>query len=287
MGSSELIFVPGAVRSGSFQFDIGTAGSTSLVLQTVALPLSLASTSSELTLVGGTHVPWSPATHYLEKQWLPLLRQMGLAMEVNLRCAGFYPQGGGEVYARIEPASQLAPLHLPERGALKRISGLSAVANLDLSIAERQRSQALRKLRGRSRQIEIELLELPARGKGTFLLLQAEFKYSSACYVALGALGKRAEQVADEVCVSLERFLAGTGAVDEHLADQILLPLAFASGPSEYRTVQVTPHILTNASVIEAFNAAEIEIRGPTGETGSVRIQPSRSRLHERSNSTS
>jgi RNA 3'-terminal phosphate cyclase (ATP) len=130
-------------------------------------------------------------------------------------------------------------LYLPG-AALKRISGLSAVANLEISIAERQRSQALRRLRGRDKQIEIELLELPARGKGTFLLLLAEFRRGSACYVALGALGKRAEQVADEACLWLEKFLTGTGAVDEYLADQILLPLAFAEGPSEYRTARVT-----------------------------------------------
>jgi RNA 3'-terminal phosphate cyclase (ATP) len=274
LGSSELIFVPGVVRPGNYRLDIGTAGSTSLVLQTVTLPLSLTDADSEVTLTGGTHVPWSPSTHYLERQWVPILRRMGLAMEVHLRLAGFYPQGGGEVYVRIEPAQQVAPLHLPERGALKRISGISAVANLDISIAERQRSQALRQLRGRARQIEIEILEQPSRGKGTFLLVQAEFKHSSACYVALGAPGKRAEQVADEACLSLERFLAGTGAVDEHLADQILVPLAFASGPSEYHTVRVTPHLLTNAAVVKAFDAAAVDVSGTAGETGSVRIQP-------------
>jgi RNA 3'-terminal phosphate cyclase (ATP) len=277
LGSSDLTFAPGAVRPGEFRFDIGTAGSTSLVLQTVALPLSLADGGSDVTVIGGTHVPWSPCTHFLDLQWLPFLRRMGLAVEISFRLAGFYPQGGGEVYARIDPARTLAPLHLPERGALKRISGISAVANLDISIAERQRGQALRRLRGRDKQIEIELLELPARSKGTFLLLLAEFRHGSACYVALGALGKRAEQVADEACLWLEKFLASTGAVDEYLADQILLPLAFADGPSEYRTAKVTTHLLTNAAVIRAFGAADIEITGATGEAGPVRVQPRRS----------
>jgi RNA 3'-terminal phosphate cyclase (ATP) len=90
----------------------------------------------------------------------------------------------------------------------------------------------------------------------------------------LGAPGKRAEQVADEACLWLERFLATNGALDEYLADQLLLPLAFAEGPSELRTAKVTPHLLTNAEIIRAFGAAEIEIAGETGKPGLVRVRP-------------
>lgn len=230
--------------------------------------------SSEVTLIGGTHVPWSPCFHYLDLQWLPYLRRMGLGTELELLLAGFYPQGNGQVVARIEAARELAPLHLPERGALKRIRGISAVANLDMSIAERQRNRAIERLRSRYKGIEIELLDLPARTKGTFLLLFAQFKHASACYVGLGAPGKRAEQVSDEACLWLEKFLAGTGAVDEYLADQLLLPMAFASGESKFRTAQVTQHLLTNAAVIRAFGSAEIEIEREHGKEGNVRVVP-------------
>lgn len=325
LGSDALTFAPGPVRGGDYRFDIGTAGSTSLVLQTILLPLGLAQDtpddasgddgsgvdrhrerrtapagdasletrrgeldltdplsmtasrdvpSSEITLIGGTHVPWSPCFHYLALQWLPCLRRMGLDAELELLLAGFYPQGNGQVVARIAPAPAIAPLRLPERGALRRIRGISAVANLDLSIAERQRNRAVERLKGRHKDIEIALLDLPARTKGTFLLLFAEFKHSSACYVGLGALGKRAEQVADEACLWLERFLAGTGAVDEYLADQLLLPLAFASGESKFRTAQVTPHLLTNAAVIRAFGVAEIGIEQDRGREGNVHVMP-------------
>jgi RNA 3'-terminal phosphate cyclase (ATP) len=291
LGSSELIFAPGPIRAGEYRFDIGTAGSTSLVLQTILLPLSvgadlrglgdpsagsgqaLEGLTSQVTLIGGTHVPWSPCFHYLDLQWLPYLRRAGLDAEIELLLAGFYPQGNGQVRARIRPAA-ISPLNMPERGALKGIRGISAVANLDMAIAERQRNQALQRLKGRHSKIDIELLDLPARTKGTFLLLLAEFKHSSACYVGLGALGKRAEQVADEACLWLEKFLAGTGAIDEHLADQLLLPLAFASGESKFRTAQVTPHLLTNAEVIRAFGAAEIEIERDAGKEGRVRVAP-------------
>ena len=114
---------------------------------------------------------------------------MGLEAELELLLAGFYPQGNGQVLAHITPARSLAPLHLPERGALRRIRGISAVANLDVSIAERQRSRATERLKSKHKDIEITLLDLPARAKGTFLLLHAEFKQASACYVGLGALG--------------------------------------------------------------------------------------------------
>jgi RNA 3'-terminal phosphate cyclase (ATP) len=274
LNSQELTFEPDEVHPGDYRFDIGTAGSTSLVLQTIYLPLALAAGSSEVMLIGGTHVPWSPCFHYLDLQWRPYLDRMGLAISLEMELAGFYPQGNGQVRAVVKPVQRLASLRLGERGALKGICGISAVANLDKSIAERQRTQALRRLQGRHSKVEIELLELPSRVKGTFLLLLAEFKHTSACFFGLGALGKRAEQVADEACLWLEKFLATNGAVDEYLADQLLLPLAFADGPSEVRTAKVTPHLLTNAEIIRAFAKARIEIEGETGKQGHVTVDP-------------
>jgi len=324
LDASELRFQPGAVRPGAYRFDIGTAGATSLVLQTIFLPLALHTDlrgfgnreglSSEITLTGGTHVPWSPCFHYLTMQWLPALRRIGLDGELTLVAAGFYPQGGGQIVARIEPApltpqtwgeedtpkvggrgaqdssriggaeaqnspriggrGAIAALDLPERGALRGIRGISVVANLPISIAERQRDQAVRRLAGQHRRVEIDVETLPATFKGTVLLLLAEFRHGSACYFGLGALGKPAERVADEAVDRLEAFLAGSGAIDQYLADQLLLPLAFASGESRFRTAQVTQHLLTNAEVIRAFGVAEIEIAQERGKEGVVRVIP-------------
>ncbi len=274
VNSQTLTFVPTAVQPGSYRCDIGTAGAASLVLQTIWLPLALSGTTSEVTVTGGTHVPWSPCYHYLAWQWLPFLRRIGLDGELQLDLAGFYPAGGGIVQARIAAARTIVPLRLMERGALKGIRGLSLVANLEMSIAERQRDRALRRLAGRHNRLEIEVAGLQANNKGTALILLAEFKHSTACFSALGAPGKRAEQVADEACLWLEKFLASAGAVDEHLADQLLLPLACASGPSEYRTARITDHLRTNAQVIQAFGAAAIEISEEPGRTGLVRIVP-------------
>ncbi len=284
IGSSELTFRPNGIYGGNYRFDIGTAGATSLVVQTVFLPLAvrnsvalrnLVSEPSEVMVIGGTHVPHSPAFHYLSLNWLPVLRDLGCDVDLDMLLAGFYPQGQGQVRATFRPVARLSPLDLPERGALRAIRGISAVANLDMSIAERQQQTALQRLKGRANRLDIELVDMPARTKGTMLLLLAEFRHSTACYFSLGALGKRAEQVADEACLWLEKFLDSTGSTDEYLADQLLLPLAFADGDSRFRTALVTDHLRTNAAVIEAFGAADIDIEkdGRHGE-GSVRVRP-------------
>jgi RNA 3'-terminal phosphate cyclase (ATP) len=286
--SQYLTFHPGTVLPDDYRFDIGTAGATSLVAQTVFVPLALAKhanpfnqsdqrpiqPASELTIIGGTHVPHSPSYHYLSLNWLPMLDRLGYDADLDMLLAGFYPQGGGEVRMAIRPVDQIEPLDLPERGALKRITGISAVANLDMGIAERQRKQAYDRMKSKHGKIDIEVVNLPARTKGTMLLLLAEFRHTTACYFSLGAPGKRAEQVADEACLWMERFLAGNGTVDEYLADQLLLPLAFAAGESRFRTAQVTEHLRTNAAVVEAFGAAEVDVEKDGGREGTVRVRP-------------
>ncbi len=122
--------------------------------------------------------------------------------------------------------------------------------------------------------VEIDVQTLPSPGKGTFLLLQAEFESGQACYFGLGARGKPAERVADEAADALYTFLHGGGVVDEYLADQLLLPLAIADGDSEFRTSKVTQHLLTNAEVIRAFGAAEIDISGELDQSGVIEIRP-------------
>jgi RNA 3'-phosphate cyclase len=264
--SQTLIFEPHGIRSGNFQFDIGTAGSSSLVLQTVAVPLSMAPDVSSVTITGGTHVPWSPCVDYLQRHWLLFLRRIGFDIDLT--------QGGGCIHATIHPARARAPLHVTERGRLQRIRGVSGVANLDMSVAERQRRQALNRLVACCPDVAIELVQLPSRSKGTLLLLVAEFEHSQCCYYGLGARGKPAERVADEAVDGLEEFLATDGAIDEHLADQLILPLACAAGASELRTSKVTLHLATNAEVVMAFLPVRIAIDGEIGAPGRVRIHP-------------
>lgn len=275
VGSQTVRFAPGAVKAGTYRFDIGTAGSTALVLHTLALPLALAPGRSVLTITGGTHALFAPPYHFLERQWAVLLRRLGVEVELSLTRAGYYPAGGGEIRVRVQPAPRVAPLALGPRGAIERLDGMSTVSNLPRLIAERQRRTALRRLDAAGLAAGIELAELPSPGKGTMLLLVARCEGGGrACFSALGAPGKRAEAVADEACDELLAFAATRGAVDAHTADQLLLPLAVADGPSEFPVPAVTSHLVTNAAVIRRFLPCEIEVVGEMGEEGTVRVRP-------------
>lgn len=294
LGSSALTFTPGKIRSGRYRFDIGTAGSTSLVLQTIFLPLSLASSASNVIITGGTHVPHAPCFHFLSLQWLYWMQAIGFDAQIRMDQAGFYPQGGGRISATIRPVVRISPIKLEERGAIENIHGFSSVANLDLTIAERQKRQALRRLEKTGCPAHVKIENLPAVSKGTLLFLLAEFRLANrpervqdqvfqgkspslqprACYYALGELGKPAERVADEAVEALESFLESDGEIDQYLADQLLLPLAFADEDSAFRTSLVTQHLLTNAAVIQAFGQARIDIGADLGQPGLVRVIP-------------
>lgn len=272
LGSQSLVFEPAGLHCGEFHFDIGTAGSISLVLQTILPPLSFAAAGSTITLIGGTHVPWSPCFHYLDLHWLHYMRRIGFDIRLELDAAGFYPRGGGRVVAMVRPVSRISPLCLTNRGPLKRIRGISAVANLDLKIAERQKVQAIKRLSDLAGPVEIEILSLASPSKGTLLLLLAEFENSQCCFYGLGALRKTAERVADEAVNELLDLLATDGAIDHYLPDQLLLPLALAPGVSEIRTSKVTLHLTTNADIVERFLPVSIEVEGKIGQPGSIRI---------------
>jgi RNA 3'-phosphate cyclase len=273
LGSSHLTFEPQEVRSGRYRFDIGTAGSTSLLLQAVFIPLALSKGTSHLVLSGGTHVPNSPCFHYLELNWLEFMRKIGYEAEITLEQAGYYPAGGGSMRATIRPAKMTRPLDLTSRGVLRKISGFSGVANLSMDIATRQKHQALRRLEHHIKGAKIKSIDLQSPGKGTFLLLKADFEHSQCCYCALGEPGKRAEIVADEAVDALEEFLETDASVDQYLADQLLLPLAFVGEPSQIKTAKVTQHLLTNAQILRLFLPIEIEIQGELGKPGTIYLR--------------
>jgi RNA 3'-phosphate cyclase len=274
LGSMTLRFSPKGIYPGRFKFDIATAGSTSLVLQTIYLPLSFCTGSSTVSISGGTHVPHSPSFEYLNAHWLKFLAQIGFNIGLKLNQAGFYPQGGGCIQARIKPVELINPLILTERGKLLQIRGVSAVSNLNRSIAERQRNQVLRRLGDRYFLNDIRIVQLPSKFKGTFMLLVAEFDNTQACYFSLGELGKPAERVADEVVNCMEYFLKSDAFIDQFLSDQLLLPLSFARGASRFRTPKITQHIITNANIIAMFLPVKINIEGEIGEPGLIVVDP-------------
>ncbi len=276
IAATRLSFEPGEVRPGEYRFDIGTAGSASLVFQTVAYPLSFASGESLVTITGGTHNPMSPCFHYLEQCWAPVINHMGFRIKLELRRAGFYPKGGGEMQARILPAREVQPIHWPQRGALLRCEALAGAARLKPHVREREARQASRRLERMAIRARVRDVDLPAASPGAFVLIRVDFASGRAGFAALGAPGKPAERVADEACDALRNFLSSAGAVDAHLADQLLLPCVFAAGESQFATPTITSHLLTNAAVICSFTDAVVDVE-PAEDAGRVRIHPWRS----------
>lgn len=271
--SSDLVFEPGHVQAGNYRFDIGTAGATGLVLQTVYLPLALRGGGpSALTLVGGTHVNASPCFHFLDTTWRPYLALLGLTVSLRLLRPGFYPRGGGVVEANVQPCNQIRPIQLNERGEV-RVSGFSAVAGLPEEIAERQARRAASRLKQEGVRADIRLETWPG-GPGTVLALVAETTPAPALFFGLGARGKRAERVADEAADQCLAYLrAAPAAVDAHSADQLVLPLALADGPSTFTVAEVTQHLLTNIAVIRQFIDREVTCEGEERRTGVVCVR--------------
>ncbi len=276
IGARELTFTPGAYTPCDLSVDIGTAGSTGLVLQTLHLPIALrADSTTNLTLTGGTFNPKAPPFPFLQTTWCAILAAIGMPVKLTMPSAGFYPRGGGKLQACIEPAAP-RPFVQASRGPLQRLHGVAGVANLRDEIAHRMRSRAENRLAKHRLTVEIDLVRWPSPGQGAALCLFAEHEHTApATFVGLGERGKPAEKVADEAVEQLLAFEAVDAAVDAHSADQILLPLIFAPGRSEYSITEVTKHLRTNAETIRAFLDRSITIEEPeqSGQPGRVVIE--------------
>jgi RNA 3'-terminal phosphate cyclase (ATP) len=273
-GSTSLSFAPRALKGGAYRFDVGavkaSAGSVSLIFQAVLLPLVLADVRSRITIVGGTHVPWSPPVHYLTEVFLPALATMGVRATATLRRWGWYPAGGGELEATIERADSLGGLSAEPGAAPPDIIGLSAVSRLPGSIAERQRRRAEERLgaAGLCASIAIEE-DQGALGPGTVLFLAVPGR---AGFSALGRRGLPAEQVADAAVDQLLAWNASGAAVDEHLADQLVPFLALGRTGSTLTCPRLTSHLTTVAWVVRHFLPATIAL--DEGPPARVRIDP-------------
>jgi RNA 3'-terminal phosphate cyclase (ATP) len=271
-GSQRITFTPQQILPGDYQFEVKTAGSVTLLLQAIFLPLCLSGGISRVTLIGGTHVPWSPSFHYLSEVLLPTLRWVGVSAQAAIEKWGFYPKGGGKVQLKIDPVHELKPISLAERGLLKKVRGISASSNLPKNVAERQREQALRKIH-RELKIEAEiatLYDIPSNGPGSFLFLLAEYEKTLAAFSSLGARGKLAEKVADEAVDSMKDFIESDGGIDPHLADQLVPFMAVAKGNSFFTTTKMTAHLLTNLWVIGHFLEVKVRKWGEIGRPGRV-----------------
>jgi RNA 3'-terminal phosphate cyclase (ATP) len=272
-GSTELVFEPGEVKAGDYFFDIGTAGSISLLIQAILPPLIFAKNRSSLTLKGGTHVPFSPPFHYISEVFIPTLNRLGIEVKTTIESYGFYPKGGGKVHVEIQPADAIEPANCLERGELRKVHGLSGVGNLPLSIAERQKNAARAILVSQGINAEIEAISVSTPGQGTFMFLKAEIEDCLAGFSSLGERGKKAELVGEEAAKNFLNYNSASACFDHHLADQIVLYLAVAKGESSFTTAEISGHLLTNLWVIEKFLGTCYSVEGEIGRPGKVTIE--------------
>ena len=270
-GSMLLHFEPRQLESGTYSLDVGTAGSTSLVLQAIIPGMLFSGGPSQVNVTGGTHVAWSPCFHYLEQVFAPAVGDMGADIRFEIEHWGWYPKGGGKVTASISPVERLGAVDRTRRGGLHDIRVLSAVSNLPTSIGKRQQDQALKRLAKKGHNVgQVQLVEAPSLGAGTAVFIVAEFEKAVAGFTSLGKRGKPAERVADEACSHFFKFMAAKAGVDAHLADQLVLYMALAEGSSSFVARSFTEHLLTNIWVIEQFLPVKFEV---DKKTASVSVE--------------
>ena len=269
IGARELTFRPGKVAPGDYTFSVGSAGSTTLVLQTVLPPLLLAGGASTVTLEGGTHNIHAPPLDFLEHAFLPVLNRMGANVSVALERAGFYPAGGGRFFAMIEPAKTLAPLELTSRGADKRRLCKAVVAGLPGEIALRELAVVRQAMSWPEESFQIR--QLPDdQGPGNVVTIELHHEHVTEVFTGFGQRGVRAEAVADAALQEAKRYLAAGAPVGEHLADQLVLPFALAAGAGgagRFVTGPLTDHTTTNVEVVRRFLDVRIGVEKAAGNT--------------------
>lgn len=274
IGSTELVFDPKDPKAGEYFFDIGTAGSTSLLLQAILPPLVFQKERSRITLTGGTHVPFSPPYNYISDVFIPMLSRLGIRIQAYIMNYGFYPKGGGKISVEVFPSDGVKGLSLVDRGKIIEVSGISAVSSLPMSIADRQKNATLQVIDQSGLTAEIETLQVTSYSPGTFVFLQSRTKDCIAGFSSIGERGKKAEKVGEEAAREFLSYYHSPACLDHHLADQIVGYLAAAKGGSSFTTSRITDHLLTNLWVIERFLGIRYSIEGEKGGSGKVDIIP-------------
>ena len=282
IGSREITFEPQSVRPGEYRFSVGTAGSATLVLQTVLPALLIADAPSRLVLEGGTHNEWAPPFDFLQRAYLPLVNRLGPRVTATLERPGFYPAGGGRFTVTIEPCSALAGFDLLERGSLLSRSARAVVSNLPAHIGEREVKVVVRKMNWDASCGRVE--EVAAHGPGNVVFAELESEHVTEVFTGFGRLGVKAERVADEVVRQAREYLQTDVPVGPYLADQLLLPLglsAWQTGSNRrrrggsFRTLPLTPHSETHIEILHQFLGIDIRVDpSDDGETCTVSVSP-------------
>lgn len=283
LGSTEVEFEPHGIFGGSYFFDIGSAGSITLVLQSLLLVAAFSEKQVELRLRGGTDVPWSPTYDYFKNVFLYHLSRIGYEVDLELVRRGHYPRGGGEVIARItDPPRGFKPLSLSERGGIVSIRGISHAVRLPRHVAERQAKAARERLAamGINAPIEIEIESYPPDrdphvGQGSGIAIWADSQNTRLGADSIGARDKRAEDVGFEAASRLANDLLTGASLDTHMSDMIVPYLLLASGPSEVTCASLTLHAYTIIEISKKMiSDSSIEYEGSMNKPFTLRVRP-------------
>lgn len=269
VGSREITFRPRGVEPGEYAFSVGTAGSATLVLQTVLPALLTASGPSRLALEGGTHNMMAPPFDFLERAFLPIVSRLGPEVRARLKRYGFYPAGGGLIHVDVTPRGRLERIELLERGGLREVRVRAVVSRLPTRIAEKEVRTAARILGVDARSGSIE--EVHSAGPGNALMVDVESEAVTEVFTAFGRRGVPAEVVARRAAREAEEYLEAGAPVGLHLCDQLLLPMALAGGGA-FRTMEPTLHATTNMDVIREFLPVDIHAEPVKGGVWEVTV---------------
>lgn len=277
IGSNQLSFEPGSTGGGSFRVDVGTAGSTSLVLQAMMPVMAFCDTEVSLEIAGGTNNPKAPTIEFLQSAVLPRIAKMGYRGSVDLVKRGFYPRGQGLVRASSRPADRLNPVVLTEFGSVVKVWGLSYSCRLPRHIVERMGKSAQRLLmqEGYDADIQLESLQINehrcAVDPGCGLILFASLSSGGLLSGdALGRLGLPAEKVGEGAVSNLLQGLKRAAPVDKHLGDQLIVYMALAVGKSEIMVSELTLHSLTCIELCKMLLGVNFEVEGKLGELARI-----------------
>jgi RNA 3'-terminal phosphate cyclase (ATP) len=269
IGSQTLTFEPGEVTPGEHRLSIGSAGSTTLVLQTVLPALLCASEPSLLVLEGGTHNPLAPPFEFLQRAYLPLVNRMGPRVHAELERPGFYPAGGGRIVVSVEPVARLSGFELLERGEIRSRQAVALVSRLPRHIAERELDVVAREAGWNP--AELEVREVASPGPGNVLILLVESEGLTEVFAGFGERGVPAEEIAGRTVEEMRRYLAADAPVGEYLADQLLLLFALA-GSGSYATLPLSGHTTTQIDLIPRFLDVSIQVGEASGGRQVIRV---------------
>lgn len=263
LGSTELVFSPARVRAGEYKFAVGTAGSGTLVFQTVLPALMLAPGSSRVVIEGGTHNTAAPPFDYLARTFLPLLERMGPKVQLQFERYGFYPAGGGRFCAEISPVKTLSGIQIGERGEITTRRATAVVANLPRHIAQRE-VETVGKLLNWGSEAFAVLESRNSAGPGNIVMIEIGSGDVTEIFSSFGQVGVAAEKVASIAAREAREYLVSRAAAGEHLTDQLLLPLALA-GSGSFTAQKINLHARTNMAVISQFLPVRFEVREEEG----------------------